>query len=121
MYRSQAEWENGPADNVEADRYAERLIDVKAEMMDVLTVDIRKTDATKLGLQYVKGEFNGSAKLAMYQLTEVVTDYGTDKGPMAALMAVLAKSDCALVQAYRVALAEKFIDSWASEVAEFAA
>jgi hypothetical protein len=111
-------WENGPADDIEGDRRAEALIDVQNEMMEVFTKDIRSTDYTKLGLQYVKSNDFGGVKLAMYPLTEAVTDYVTDPKPFAALMDVLAKSDCQLVQALRIALAERFIGSWADEVVE---
>jgi orotidine-5'-phosphate decarboxylase len=121
MYRSQAEWENGPADDPAGDAYAERLIDVTNEMTAVITKDVRTTDYTKLGLQYVTSNGFGGFKVAMYPLAEVVSDYGTDKGPFEALMTVMAKSDCPLVQAWRLALAERFVDSHAIEVAELTA
>jgi altronate dehydratase len=121
MIRYTQSWENGPADDVKADRYSEALIDVKQEMMEVLTKDIRTTNVNKLALRYVKTNSFGISKIDSYPVAEFINDYGTDKGPMEALMAVLAKSDCALVQAYRVAIAERFIDLWADEVAELAA
>ncbi len=119
-------WENGPADDLTADRYAEALIDTKQDMLEVLTQDIRTTDVNKLGLRYVKSNSFGGTQIAMYPVTEVLTDYGTDtrsyvkgiKSPMDALLDVLAKSDCPLVQAYRVALAERYADAWAGDVVE---
>lgn len=103
----------------------EALIDTKQEMFEVLTVDIRTTDINKLGLRYVKHTKSGM-QIAMYPVTEVMTDYGTDtishtkgiKSPMDALLDVIAKSDCPLVQAYRVALAERYADAWAEDVVE---
>ena len=103
----------------------EALIYTKQEMIEVLTIDIRTTDINKLGLRYVK-HTNSDTQIAMYPVTEVLTDYGTDtishvkgiKSPMDALLDVITKSDCPLVQAYRVALAERYADAWAEDVVE---
>jgi len=96
----------------------DRLIDVKEEMTDVLTTDIRKTPISKLGLQWVSNARFGSVKLSMYPLTEVISDYGVDGKAFDALLEVLAKSDCPLVAEYRKAIAAQFIEQNAAEVAE---
>lgn len=88
------------------------------EIIETLTKTIRTVSASKLGLPYVKTDPNFSTKIAMYPVSEVLCDYGTDTRPLKALLAVLEQSDCPLVCAYRLALAERYADAWADEVEE---
>lgn len=119
MIKSQSDWEAGPPDDVEGDLLAERLIDVTNDITEVFTKDIRTTAIGKLGLPCVKSAKFGGVELSMYPLIEVITDYGTEPGiALNALLEVLAKSDCPLVKEYRLALAERYVYSWASDIAE---
>lgn len=101
---------------------------VRDNMVEVLTKTIRTVPISQLGLEYIKntrvpastgGGYTSS--ISMYPISEVVTDYGTDKGPLQALLTVLAGSDCPLVAKYRQALAERYADAWADDVEEFKA
>ena len=116
------QWDMPPTDKELNGYYGkDKSTKVRVEMIETITQTLRKVSSMNIGLQYVKYESNGSARIAIYPLCEVVTDYGADPKPLAALMAVLEKSDCPLVQAYRVALAERYADAWADDVEEFAA
>ena len=116
------QWDRPPTDRELNGWYGkDKSTKVRDEMIETITQTVRKISSKNIGLQYVKNESNGSARIAIYPLNEVVTDYGADPKPLAALMAVLEKSDCPLVQAYRVALAERYADAWADDVEEFAA
>jgi hypothetical protein len=115
-------WDRSPTD-AELERFygKDKSTRVHDEIVEVLTKTVRIiNNPTFLSLPYVKTEIDGiSAKISMYPLAEVISDYGTEKGPMAALMDVLAKSDCPHVAAYRLALAERYADAWADEVEEY--
>lgn len=88
---------------------------VRSEIIESLTRTVCIAPIANIGLPYVK-ETSFGPRLAMYALTEVITDYGTEKKPLAALMTVLAKSTCPLVAAYRRAIADSYADAWADEV-----
>ena len=89
-------------------------------IIEALTQTILHAPNATIGLPYVKYAEHGP-RLAMYALTEVITDYGTEPEPLEALMAVLAKSTCPLVSAYRMAIAESYRDKWADAIEEFGA
>jgi hypothetical protein len=85
--------------------------DIRDDITETLTQTIRTVPVSKLGLPYVKYERFGDTtrtKRAMYPLTEVITDYGTDKELLKVLLDVLVRSDCELVAAYRQALADHY-------------
>lgn len=125
MYTPTTMWDRPPTDKELNSYYGkDRDNTVRDNMIEALTVTIRTVPVEQIGLQYVT--YQGSigtatAKLSAYPVSEVVTDYGTDKGPLQALLAVLAGSDCPLVAKYREALAERYVDANADEVDEFLA
>ena len=90
---------------------------VHDEIVETLTKTVRTVSSAKLGLPYVK-HGNGTMRIAMFPLAEVVTDYGAAPKPLAALMAIIEKSDCPLVAKWREAMAEHFADVNAEEVDE---
>ena len=109
-----------PATNAELSSFngTDKPRRVRDEIIETITKTVRIVSASKLGLPYVQG---ASGKVAMYPLSEVVTDYGSEKAPLAALLAVLEKSDCLLVAEWRMALAARFADSHADDVEEVTA
>lgn len=114
-----------PATNAELSSFngTDKPRRVRDEIIETITKTVRIVSASKLGLPYVTHRSSSSLtpKVAMYPLAEVVTDYGTEKAPLAALMAVLEKSDCLLVAEWRMALAARFADSNADNVEELTA
>jgi len=87
-------------------------------IVDTITKTVRTVPYQVLSVPYVKNNSNGTAAIAAYPLVEVFSDYGTEPKLMSALMAVIEKSDCPFVAAYRKAVAERFADSCADEVEE---
>lgn len=122
MYEPTTAWDRAPTDAELHGFYGKpKSTHIHDEIVEVLTETVRTVSASKLGLPYVKMDKVGDdyvAKLSMYPLSEVVTDYGTDPKPLAALLAVIEKSDCPHVAAFRLALAERYADSNADEVEE---
>jgi hypothetical protein len=117
MYEPTTAWDRAPTDKELENFYGKPAkTDVRDSYFEVLTESIRKVPAANLALVYYSSSKNG---LAQYSVPEVVTDYGTDPKPLEALLAVLEKSDCPLVQKYREALAEHFADRNADEVEYF--
>lgn len=90
-------------------------------IIDTITKTVRTVPYQVLSVPYVKNSRDGSAVIAAYPLAEVFSDYGTEPKLMAALMAVIEKSDCPFVAAYRLAVAERFADANADEVEEMQA
>ena len=91
---------------------------IEDEMRAILTKTIRKIPAKSLVLDCITYR-GGIAKLSTYAALEVVTDYGTERAPLAALATVLEQSDCPLVAAYRESLAETYIRANADAVIDF--
>lgn len=90
---------------------------VRDLIVETITETIRKISYKALSVPFVSYRRTDYGVLRAYPLVEVVTDYGTDKGPvLTALMDVLEGSSCPFVATYRKALADKFADSWADEV-----
>jgi hypothetical protein len=125
MYTPTTHWDRPPTDKELNSFYGkDKDNTVRDNMIEALTVTIRTVPIEQIGLQYVtyQGTFgSGTSKLGAYPVAEVVTDYGTDKGPLQALLAVLAGSDCPLVAKYREALAQRYADSNADSVEDFLA
>lgn len=88
---------------------------VRAEIMETLTVSVRKVSPLSLSVPYVKHSL-GSSRIGQYAVIEVVRDYSRENGPEAALLALYERSDCPLVAEYRKALATAYADAWADEV-----
>ena len=109
--------------NAELDSFygVEKTHTTRKLIAQTITETVRSIDHRALSLPYVKNLPNGGQVIDAYQMLNVVQDYGTDPKPLAALLAVLEKSDCPLVAAYRMALAERYADAWADEVDEFTA
>ena len=115
-------WDRNPTDKELENFYGkDKPHRVHDEIMETLTETILTTSHKRLCVPYIKcsSHVGGPGKLAAYPLTEVVTDYGTDKGPLQALMEVLEASTCPLVAEYRTALAKRYSDSWADDVEAF--
>lgn len=124
-YTPTTQWDRPPTDKELNSYYGkDRDNTVRDNMIEALTVTIRTVPVEQIGLQYAtyQGTFGSATpKLAAYPVAEIVNDYGTDKGPLQALLAVLAGSDCPLVAKYREALAERYVDANANDVEEFLA
>ena len=120
MHTPTTAWDRAPTD-AELNSYYGKPKSTRFHdaIVEIITQSVRKTDYRALSVPYVKNESNGSARIDSYPLVEVITDYGTDKGPLAALIAVIENSDCPLVAAYRMALAERYSDANADELEEF--
>lgn len=111
-------WDRAPTDKELHAYYGkEKSSRVRDEIVETLTQSIRKVGHASLSVPFVK--FRGtpdSGFVSQYPLVEVVRDYSSNDGPEAALMAVMERSDCPLVAAYREALATAYADSWADDV-----
>lgn len=87
-------------------------------IIDTMTKTVRRVSHKALSLPYVKPNRDGSCAVAAYSLLDVVKDYGTEPGPLQALMRVLEGSDCPLVAEWRAAIALRFAEANADEVEE---
>ena len=85
------------------------------EMREILTKTIRIVPAKSLGLDLISYK-GGKPKLSTCGVLNVIADYSSEIGPLAALAVVLEKSDCPLVAAYREALAVAYIDANEDEI-----
>ena len=112
-------WDRAPTDK-ELDSFygKDKPTEIRDLMIETITQTVRTVSYKALSVPYVKNNPNGRSVIAPYSLKEVVTDYGTDPEPLKALLAVLEGSDCPLVAAWRMAMAERFVDSNADEVEE---
>ena len=129
MYTPTTSWDRPPTDKELTAYYGkDKSTEVRDDMIEALTETLRKVPMSQVGVEYVRTVTRGEgenrtypSEISMYPSKEIFTDYGTDKGPLQALMAVLAGSDCALVAAWRLALAERYADANADEVEELQA
>ncbi len=87
-------------------------------IIETITQTVRKVSHKVLSVPYVKTNTNGSAAIAAYSLAEVFKDYSSEPDALAALMAVIEKSDCLLVAEFRKQIAKRFADDYAYEVDE---
>lgn len=119
MHTPTTAWDRGPTDKELASFYGKDKPHAVTDLIvDTITKAVRTVPYQVLSVPYVKHNRDGSAVIAAYPLVEVFSDYGTEPKLMAALMAVIEKSDCPLVAVYRKAVAERFADSCADEVEE---
>ena len=88
------------------------------QMREVLTKIIRTAPIEVLAVEYVSYAA-GIPSIGIYSVKDVFIDFGTETGPLKAMLAVLQNSACPLVAAYREAVAARFIDSNAEEVDNF--
>jgi hypothetical protein len=110
-------WDRAPTD-AELNAYygKDKSTRVHDEIVETLTQSIRKVGHAGLSVPFVSHRGTDYGVLRQYPLVEVVRDYSSNEGPEAALMAVMERSDCPLVAAYREALAKAYSDSWADDV-----
>ena len=110
-------WDRAPTD-AELNAYygKEKSNRVRDEIIETLTATIRKVPHAKLCVPFVSYRGTDYGILRQSPIDEVVTDHCADTEPLAALMAVLERSDCPLVAAYRKALATAYADAWANAV-----
>ena len=110
-------WDREPTDKELAGFYGtDKPHRVHDEIMETITETLLTTSHKRLCVPFIRMRGTDHPVIAAYPLVEVVADYGTDKGPMEALMEVLEASTCPLVAKYREALAKKYSDSWADDV-----
>ena len=124
MYAPTTMWDRPPTDKELNSYYGkDKPSHYRDLIRETITETVRSVNPAVLSLPYVKyASCNDTApKIAAYPFAEVVTDYGADEVPLAALMAVIARSDCPLVAAYREALAARFEDAQADELEEHTA
>ena len=119
MREPTTQWDRPPTDK-ELNAYygKDKSTEVRDLIIEKITSTVRTVSHKALSVPYAKHNSNGGAVIAPYSLKEVVTDYGTDPEPLKALLAVLEGSDCPLVAAWRMAMAERFAYSNADEVEE---
>ena len=114
-------WDRAPTDAELNQFYGkEKRHETYDDMVDTIVNKSRIIGVKNTGLEcvsHVNGYYLG--KSTLYPLTEIISDYSSDRAPMKALIEMFEKSSCPLVQAYREALARKYAESWADEVDEF--
>lgn len=105
-----------PVTNKELDTFYGKEIVPTAheEINEVLTNSIRHVNPENLSLPMVT--YTGGAQIKSVTIPEVIEDYGFYKSPMVALMAVLSRSECPLVAAYRKELADVYAYHNADEI-----
>ncbi len=122
MFTPTTAWDRIPTDKELSSFYGKDKPHAVAQLIvDTITNTVRTTSSQVLSVPYVTYRDGNGPKVMPYPLTEVFSDYGTEPKLMAALMAVIEKSDCPLVAAYRLAVAERFADANADEVEEMQA
>jgi hypothetical protein len=89
-----------------------------AEIRELFTKTVRKVTHKYLAVPFVRYGFNGAARIETTSLAEAVVDICTNGEPLDALMAVLEKSDCPLVAAWREAMAADYIYRNSSDIGE---
>ena len=89
-------------------------------IVETLTQTVRTVSHKALSVPYIGYSVKPLGSVMPYELLEVYCDYGTDKGPtLDAFVAMIEKSDCPLVAAWRMAVAQRFSDQNADELEEF--
>lgn len=121
MYTPTTAWDRPPTDRELESFYGkDKAHEVHDLIIETITETVRKVSIKALSVPYVKySSIDSFGKIAPYPLSEVIEDYGTEPKCMDALIAVIEKSDCPLVAAWRMAIAERFADSHADDVEEF--
>lgn len=110
-------WDRPPTDSELNSYYGkDKSHAVHDLIIETITKTVRNVPHQALSVPYVKRSMTARPRIDQYPLSEVIVDYGTEPKCMDALMAVIEKSDCPLVAAWRMAIAERFADSNADEV-----
>jgi hypothetical protein len=120
MFTPTTAWDRAPTD-AELNAYYGKPKSSKVSdlIIETITNTVRNVSHKSLSVPYVTyRNLDAVPKVMPYPLVEVFSDYGAEPKLMAALMAVIEKSDCPLVAAYRLAVAERFADAHADEVEE---
>jgi hypothetical protein len=120
-YTPTTQWDRPPTDKELNAFYGK---DKKTEFHDLiiktLTQTVRNVSHKALSVPYIGYTANPMGSVMPYEVLEVFTDYGTDKGAtLEAFVAMIEKSDCPLVAAWRMAVAKRFSDQNADELEEF--
>ena len=92
---------------------------VRQEMVDVLVNQVRKVDYRYLAVPYVTYSLRPNGQIKPYSVEDVYSDYMGNA--TAALMEVIAKSECPFVQELRKKIAEAYVNAHADDVEEFRA
>ncbi len=103
------------ARQIKAEKQAEN------EIRELFTVTVRKVTHKHLAVPYVSYAKSSAGRIDTHPLAEVVADVCTSGKPLDALMAVMEKSDCPLVAAWREAMAADYIYRNASDIGELTA
>lgn len=92
-----------------------------AEIKETFTKTVRLVPHTRLSVPIVTRRDSYTARIKALALAEAVHDTCTSGKPLDALMAVMEKSDCPLVAAWREAMAADYIYRNASDIGELTA
>jgi hypothetical protein len=93
-----------------------------SEIQELFTVTVRKVTHKHLAVPYVSYRCEmPTGRIDTNPLAEVVADVCSSGKPLDALMAVMEKSDCPLVAAWREAMAADYIYRNASDIGELTA
>jgi hypothetical protein len=91
------------------------------EIRETFTKTVRLVPHTRLSVPIVSRRDSYTARIKVLSLAEAVHDTCTSGKPLDALMAVMEKSDCPLVAAWREAMAADYIYRNASDIGELTA
>ena len=100
---------------IEAEKY------ITNEITELITQTVRKVSSKHLSAPFVSYANAPAGRVHTRPLAEVVADTCSDGKPLDALMAVMEKSDCPLVAAWREAMAADYIYRNASDIGEITA
>ena len=89
-----------------------------SEIQELFTKTVRTVTHKHLSVPYVSYRHTATGRIDTNPLAEVVADVCSSGKPLDALMAVMEKSDCPLVAAWREAMAADYIYRNASDIGE---
>lgn len=93
----------------------------ESEIQELFTKTVRTVTHKHLSVPYVSYRNSPAGRIDTNPLAEVVADVCSSGKPLDALMAVMEKSDCPLVAAWREAMAADYIYRNASDIGELTA
>lgn len=94
---------------------------VTAEITELLTVSVTKVSPKALSLPRISYKKSSFGEIDRIPVADVVSDECSFGKPLEALMNVIGNSTCPLVAELRMAIAQRYIDGNAVEIAEFLA
>lgn len=123
MHTPTTMWDRAPTDAELNQFYGkDKGHEVHDLIVETITKTVRTVSHKALSVPYVKySSLNSAATVAAYPLVEVFTDYVAERECIEAMMAMVEKSDCPLVAAWRSAIAARFADAHADDVEELQA